>query len=124
MTEQEVIKAFNIESNSQADPRIILLFIGIVFLFVTIIIFMTFTYSKKKISYNFMQDIVPKTKVKYDELREFLQNHPLPKHKYINEFLAFSIAFGFDDSWYKDFGLDSEIMIHETNVESFLEGNN
>lgn len=70
-----------------------------------------FTFSKKTINYDFQNSIVPIAKKKYEDLHEFIKTHPLPKHRFINEFLAFSIAFGLDDSWHKDFGVDKEVRI-------------
>lgn len=71
---------------------------------------------KKTISYDFENKIIPLARKKYIELYEFIKKHPLPKHRFINEFLSFNIAFGFDDSWFKDFNLDKEIKISETPI--------
>jgi hypothetical protein len=45
-------------------------------------------------------------KTKYRELFEFLSAWPLSPHTFTNEFLPFSIAFGIDQSWNADFGLE------------------
>lgn len=90
------------------------LFGGLIFILVSSFLFVSFTYSDKKITYDFKNDVVPTAKIKYDELFEFIKAHPLPKHRFINEFLAFSIAFGIDDSWFNDFGLEKEVQISKT----------
>lgn len=78
--------------------------------------FVSFFFARKAVNYSFEKDVIPLAKKKYDELYEFIKTHTLPKHRFINEFLAFSIAFGFDDSWHKDFGLDKEIKLDTTPI--------
>lgn len=78
--------------------------------------FVSFFFTRKTVNYNFEKDVIPLAKKKYDELYEFIKTHPLPKHRFINEFLAFAIAFGFDDSWHEDFGLDKEIKLDTTPI--------
>lgn len=78
---------------------------------ITLVGFASFFFARKTVSYNFKEDVVPVAKSKYDELYEFIKTHPLPKHRFINELLAFSMAFGLDDSWQRDFGLDKEVRV-------------
>lgn len=63
---------------------------------------------KKKVNYEFRDKIEPLALQKYTYLYEYMKNYPLRKHTFTNEFLAHAIAFGLDDSWYKDFGLRKE----------------
>lgn len=104
---------FSIEVSGNGDLNSLLLTGGI-FVVVILLVLFSFVFSKKTVSYDFKDKVIPVAKKKYDELYEFIKTHPLPKHRFINEFLAFSIAFGFDDSWHKDFGLDTEIKIDES----------
>lgn len=103
---------FSVQVSGDGDPNTLLLTGGI-FVAVILLVLFSFVFSKKTVSYNFKDKVIPIAKKKYDELYEFIKTHPLPKHRFINEFLAFSIAFGFDDTWHKDFGLDAEIKIDE-----------
>lgn len=72
--------------------------------------------SKKTVTYDFANQVVPVAKRRYSELFEFIKAHPLPPHRITNEFLAFAIAFGLDDSWQKDFGLGEELKIEGSTV--------
>lgn len=76
-------------------------------------LFMAYTFhkSKKTVTYDFQNKVVPFAKEKYDELHEFLLSRPLSNHNFNNEFLPFSIAFGIDTSWNKDFGIEKELEI-------------
>lgn len=105
----------SIQGNIQRSPDGMLLTVGIL-LVTGIGMFLLFTFSRKTVSYSFKDDIIPTAKKKYEELYRFIKDHPLPKHKFVNEFLAFSIAFGLDDSWFKDFGLEKEINIDKTPI--------
>lgn len=91
-----------------------LLLTGGIFIIVIFSILFAFIFSKKTLSYNFRNDVVPIAKKKYTELYEFIKSHPLKPHRFTNEFIAFSIAFGLDNSWHKDFGLEEEIKIDES----------
>ena len=71
---------------------------------------------KKKVSYKYQRDVIPMTQKRYTELYEFIKSRPLEKHRFTNPFLPFSIAFGIDDSWHKDFGLAKEVKYDETPI--------
>lgn len=105
----------SIQMSGDGNPNALLLNGGI-FVTVILLVLFSFVFSKKTVSYDFKDKVIPVAKKKYDELYEFIKTHPLPKHRFINEFLAFSITFGFDDSWHKDFGLDKEIEIDTTPI--------
>lgn len=91
-----------------------LLLTGGIFIVVILSILFAFVFSKKTVSYSFKNDVVPIAQKKYNELYEFIKSHRLKPHRFTNEFLAFSIAFGLDNSWYIDFWLDEEIKIDES----------
>lgn len=90
-------------------PEGINMFIGLLAL-VPIALFLL---SKKTVNYSFKDNVIPVVKKYYEELYFFLKNSPLKKHFFINQYLPFCIAFGLDDSWHKDFGLESEIRIEQ-----------
>jgi len=75
------------------------------------LIYFSFIKSKKIVSYDFQNDVIPFAKARYYELFEFLKSRPISNHNLTNEFISFSIAFGLDKSWNRDFGLESEINI-------------
>lgn len=104
----------NVSVNIQGGSGSSLLMTGGIFVLVITLILFTFIFSKKTVIYDLKNKVEPIAKKKYQELYEFIKAHPLPKHRFINEFLAFSIAFGFDNSWHKDFGLDKEIKVDVT----------
>ncbi len=104
--------SIQIARNSNNDNS--LLFTGIALIAVGLFSLFAFAFSKKTVSYDFKDNVIPIAKKKYDELYTFIKTHPLQKHRFINEFLAFAIAFGFDDSWHKDFELEKEINIDKS----------
>lgn len=108
----------SIQTSGDGDSNTLLLTGGI-FVVVILLILFSFVFSKKTISYDFKDKVIPVAKKKYDELYEFIKTNPLPKHRFINEFLAFSVAFGLDDSWHKDFKLDTEIKVDESPLTNF-----
>ena len=72
-------------------------------------------FGTKRMHYDFKYSQVNRAIIlKYQELYRYLKNHPLTPHRFTNEFLPFSIAFGLDDSWFTDFGLAEEVELHET----------
>lgn len=75
------------------------------------LMYFLFLTSKKTVDYSFTNHVIPIAKKKYDELFEFMKSYPLPKHRFTNEFLPFSIAFGLDNSWNQDFRIEDEIEI-------------
>lgn len=87
---------------------------GGIMLGVILLIAASFYFSKKTVTYSFEDKVIPLAKTKYAELFEFLKKYPLQPHRITNEFLAFSIAFGLDNSWQKDFGLEEEIKIDDS----------
>ena len=93
-----------------------LLLAGGIFIFVILAILCAFIFSKKTVSYSFKNDVIPIAKKKYTELYEFIKLHSLKPHRFTNEFLAFSIAFGLDNSWNKYFELKEEIKIDESTL--------
>lgn len=104
----------NVLVNIQGGSGSSMLLTGGIFVLVITLIVFSFIFSKKTVTYDLKDKVVPIAKRRYVELYEFIKAHPLPKHRFINEFLAFAIAFGFDDSWHKDFGLDPEIKVDTT----------
>ncbi len=102
--------------NSEFMQKNIFLFMGLMFTSIPLLMYSLFTYSNKVYSYNFKDKIVPFTKERYKELFEFIKTKPLSKHNFNNEFLPYSIAFGLDNSWNKDFGIETEIKIDETSM--------
>jgi hypothetical protein len=112
-------KDVSLESNKtfREHPEI-LLKISIIWTVIVIIYYLIFTLSKKVVTYEFKNKIAPVAKEKYIELYEFLKKYPLEKHRFTNEFLAFSIAFGLDTSWNKDFELEEEIQVDQSPIVS------
>ncbi len=104
-----------INGSFQGSPDGLLATAGIM-VGVILLIFLAFTFTKKTVEYSFEDDVIPLAKRKYENLYEFLINHPLKPHRFTNEFLAFAIAFGLDTSWYKDFGLEKELKIDATSI--------
>lgn len=104
--------SIQIQGDSNASGSLLLT--GGIFITVILSILFAFVFSKKTVSYSFKDDVVPVAKKKYSELFEFIKSHPLKPHRFTNEFLAFSIAFGLDNSWYYDFDLEEEIKIDES----------
>lgn len=113
-----IYNSSNASVNIQGGSGSTMLLTGGIFVLVITLILFSFVFSKKTVTYDLKDKVVPIAKKKYVELYEFIKAHPLPKHRFINEFLAFAIAFGFDDSWHKDFGLDTEIKIDSTPITS------
>lgn len=74
--------------------------------------------SKKVVSYYFKDKVQPIAKARYNELLQFLSANPLSNHNFNNEFLAYSIGYGLDTSWNKDFGLEEELKISPVTVSS------
>ncbi len=70
-----------------------------------------FLVSKKIVTYQFKNKIYPVVKEKYTKLYYFLKKHHYVKHRFTNQFLAYAIAFGIDNSWFADFGLDKDIEV-------------
>lgn len=65
-------------------------------------------FTRYYIKVNLSDDkVVKQARQKYHNLYDFLNKYPLTPHTFTNEFLPFSIAFGLDQSWNKDFGLDN-----------------
>lgn len=106
----------NIESDVP-NPEIWILYSGGICLFVALSMFLAFTFSKKTVTYSFENNVLPKAKEYYDQLYEYMKTHPLKDHVFTNEFLPHTIAFGLDDSWQKDFGLEKEIQVDEVIIE-------
>lgn len=113
-----VYNSSNVSVNIQGGSGSSMLLTGGIFVLVITLVLFSFIFSKKTVTYDLKDKIEPIAKKKYEELYQFIKAHPLPKHRFINEFLAFAIAFGFDDSWHKDFGLDAEIKIDSTPIAS------
>lgn len=107
-----------IESNTSSEvlQKNMFLFMGLIFSGIPLLMYFAFTYSDKVYSYNFKDKIIPFAKLRYKELFEFIKTKPLSKHNLNNEFLSYSIAFGLDNSWNKDFGLENEINIDATSM--------
>ena len=64
-------------------------------------------FAKKYVSFNISNsEQIHKEKLRYSEVSNLLSKYPLNQHQITNEFLPFSIAFGIDQSWNKDFGLE------------------
>lgn len=103
------------QGNIEGSPDGFLWTAGIM-IFTILIIFLSFTFSKKTINYDFNDHVIPIAKNKYQDLYKFIKSQPLPKHRFTNEFLSYSIAFGLDTSWNKDFGLEEEIKVDRTPI--------
>lgn len=108
----------NVSVNIQGGSGSGMLLTGGILIFSIAIILFSFIFSKKTLTYDFKNKIEPIAKKKYKKLYEFIKSYPLPKHRFTNEFLAFSIAFGLDDSWNTDFGLEKEVQIDSTPMTS------
>jgi len=110
--------SITIQSNGDSEfmQEYMFLFMGLMFTGVPLLMYFLFTYSDKVYSYNFKDKIIPFAKERYKELFEFMKTRPLSKHNFNNEFLPYSIAFGLDNSWNKDFGIETEINIDETSM--------
>jgi hypothetical protein len=109
---------------------VILLFLGIIravndrelfpailfypaFIFVVYVYFRLYLFTKKQVLYDLSSDKkVMKMKNDYENMYDFLSKYPLNEHYITNEFLPFSIAFGIDQSWNKDFGLDKYMQVY------------
>ncbi len=52
-----------------------------------------------------LEDVIPYTKKKYEELLEFMQEYVLGEQNMYSEFMPFAVAFGLEDSWKKSFKL-------------------
>ena len=94
----------------------IFMFMGLIFISTPLLMHALFTYSDKVFLYNFEDKVIPFAKNRYKELFEFMETKPLLKHNFNNEFLPYSIAFGLDTSWNKDFELVNEIRINKTSL--------
>ena len=105
--------SMKISGDFTGDPSTFLLTAGIM-IGVMLLIAASFYFSKKTVTYSFENNILPLAKTKYSELYEFLSKYPLQSHRFTNEFLAFSIAFGLDNSWFKDYHLEEEVRIDES----------
>lgn len=106
------------QSNGDSEfmQKYMFLFMGLMFTGIPLLMYVLFTYSDKVYSYNFKDKVIPFAKERYKELFDFLKTKPLLKHNFNNEFLSFTIAFGLDNSWNKDFGIETEIKIDETSM--------
>ncbi len=90
--------------------------IGSVSLLVCLYVYFTFSMAQKIVFYDFQKDVLPLVKQEYIQLFALLKNLPLQKKSFTNEYLPFAIAFGLDNSWQKDFGLDSEIAVDQSPI--------
>lgn len=62
--------------------------------------------TKKQVFFDLSSDVkAVKMKKEFESLYGFLSRYPLNEHYLTNEFLPFSIAFGIDQSWNRDFGM-------------------
>ncbi len=77
-----------------------------------------YAFAKRVIKVDFGTEVLPKAKVKYDELFNFLKANPLQPHVFTNTFLPFSIAFGLDQSWNADFNLGHELTFEPANTSN------
>jgi hypothetical protein len=72
-----------------------------------------------KMSVNFkpvgLKDPYIKNKMSY--LFEFISNHPLNNHNFNNEFLPYSIAFGIDNSWNKNFSIGEGVKLEKSALD-------
>jgi len=102
--------------DSEFMQKYMFLFMGIMFVGIPLLMYIIFTYSDKVYSYNFKDKIIPFAKERYKDLFEFIKSHPLLQHNFNNEFLPYAIAFGLDNSWDKDFDIETEINIDETSL--------
>lgn len=105
----QIISYYSLDNFNKSSMALLPMLFIITCVFLTI--YLAFAFSNKVVTYDFKNDIIPITKGKYSELYEFLKKYPLKQHIFTNEFLAFSISFGLDNSWNKDFGLGNEIAI-------------
>lgn len=110
--------AVTIESSGGSEllRKNMFIFMGLMFAGMPLLIYFIFTYSDKVYSYNFKDKVIPYAKERYKELFNFIKSKPLLKHNFNNEFLPYSIAFGLDNSWDKDFGIETEIGIDKTSM--------
>jgi len=93
------------------------LFPGILFFILVGILLYADVYSyfiaKKHVFYKLSSNVdIVKMRNDYESLYDFLSKYPLDNHYITNEFLPFSITFGIDQSWNRDFGLEKYIRIY------------
>lgn len=91
-------------------PSGALFFTGSILILVGILVWYAFNYSIKESTHS-IGNSYDSVKIKYNELYEFVKERPLFRRKLSDEFLPFSIAFGLNNYWHKEFGLDPEAKI-------------
>ncbi|MBS3152511.1 DUF2207 domain-containing protein [Candidatus Woesearchaeota archaeon] len=89
----------------------------IVFLFyfqISLLGIIAFLYFNKKTTKIFEQKIKYQDEItkilrkKYHELFDYVKKHPLKEGRLFNEFLPYTVAFGFDTHWQRAFSLDDD----------------
>jgi hypothetical protein len=84
--------------------------VGITFFLVGIGMAYTFFYGPKYVKFEIPENIT-EYKQKYLEIYEFLKTRPLDRRKLSDEFLSYAIAFGLNNHWNKEFGIDDEFKV-------------
>jgi|LakMenEpi03Aug12_release.lakeMendotaPanAssembly.Ray.scaffolds.fasta_scaffold03899_19 hypothetical protein len=83
---------------------------GITFFLVGIGMGYTFFYGPKYVTFEIPENTA-EYKQKYLELYEFLKTRPLDRRKLSDEFLSYAIAFGLNNHWNKEFGIETDIQV-------------
>lgn len=83
---------------------------GITFFLVGLLMGYTFFYGPKYVKFELPEN-VNEYKQKYLELYEFLKNRPLDRRKLSDEFLAYAIAFGLNEKWTSEFGIETDFQV-------------
>ncbi len=102
---------FMLVNDSNTSIFAVMIF-GFVAMFFALVIYLYY-FGKHNISFDLSdEENILKLKKGYKEMYDFLNKYPLNPHYFTNEFLPFSIAFGIDQSWNKNFGLDKYTRVH------------
>lgn len=110
----------NVQITTGGNPGNGLVQAGIYCLLSPLLLMLIFRFSKKTVTYDFIKQVVPLARDRYRDLYDFLKTYPLRDHTFTNPYLPFVVAFGLDNTWQKDFGLESEIKVDETPVTKSL----
>lgn len=85
-------------------------FMSISFIFTGLLMSYAFFYGSKYIEFD-LPHHAEEYKKKYLELYEFLKAKPLDRRKLSDEFLPYSIAFGLNNHWTKEFDIPKDFQI-------------